>query len=366
MRPALFVAIAFASASAIAQTSPSAIQREIITRAVHSTIDRQKTEWDDWKNADDHRVVLLADETMPFPKFADGDAMEYRASIFMENRALSSQLEKAPILTLRDWKLIPRSDCSGTPEALPAVRLVPPSTIERVFKGKPLDPSVALAIRMTTPVLSPDGRQAALYLEYVGSHVDDSGRQLTTMSRNDRPSEWDDINEIGRLLPIDAATPQECEISVDDRAVMTSALTWLTSQKGHFDLLGLFDRGGSPSDWRYQLRSGDCHVDVGEGTLAQLQRRNTAEQTFDPSTLPIAGVRTLDVGDSRIWSEPSVLVSLPAYGNDIAILFMTYRTASRKPEDIVETSSYLVVVRRSDSGSWSVVWTNVLESVMIT
>jgi hypothetical protein len=142
---------------------------------------------------------------------------------------------------------------------------------------------------------------------------------------------------------------------------MTAALQWLTRKHGEFDLVGLTDSTPEPAECRRLQRESRSPVEVPEVTLAQLSRRNEEVLEFDTSIFSINGVRNLAAGDTRVWSRPSVLVSLPAYDGDVAILSMTYRTASEIPE----TATYLVVMRRS-LGDWSVVWSTVQEGVIVS
>jgi len=185
---------------------------------------------------------------------------------------------------------------------------------------------------------------------------------MTRKSDHNRPGEWDAMIQSDHLFPPAKPIGQEREISAIDRAVMTAALQWLVAKRGAFDLVGLADSPPAASDWHSRQGESDPSFDVPESTLAQLSRRNSEELEFDTSLFSVKGVRNLTATDDRIWTRPSVLVSLPAYdGDDVAILSMTYRTSG----DIPETADYLVLLRRAN-GEWSVVSTTVQEGVIIS
>lgn len=347
-----------------AQTQPTAQQREVIEWVIRSLISEQKQDWSDWSTAADRRVVLLANETMALPEFAADDYQLAYAlrTLRAERSGLYTQLKDAPVVDLGTWKPELPNHCGYENAALPEVNVVPARTLARHFSGEGLDASVALVIRMSNPVFSTDGSTAAVYAEAVGSHVENSYRQLISLTRKgDRPGEWDAMIHNARLLPPAEAAPQEREIGATDRAVMTVALQWLKTTRGEFDLVGLADFPPPPSEWRRREREAESPFEAPEAALAQLSRRNREQLVFDTSIFSVTGVRNLAAHDSRIWSRPSVLVSLPAYDRDIAILSLTYRTSDEAPA----TANYLLVVRRSGE-QWSIVWTTVREGVIIS
>ncbi len=348
-----------------AQPNPSAQEREVIEWVIHSLIQEQQYVWRDWSGAGDRRVVLIADRTIPFPTFADDDyGLNYAAEKLKTEQAnLYAQLRSASIIDLGTWTPASPNRCGQDDELYPTLRVVQARMLSPVFSGKPLGVTAALAIRLSTPVFSGDGRTAAVYVEAVGSHVDNSERQLISLKRkNDGPAEWDALIQSDRLFPPAKATAQERQISSVDRAVMTAALQWLVTKQGEFDLVGLADFSPSPAEWNLRQRESNSSFDIPESTLAQLARRNGESFDFDPSIFSIKGVRNLPTGDHRIWSRPSVLVSLPAYdGSNVAILSMTYRTSS----DIPETANYLLILRRSN-GEWMVVSMTVQDGVIVS
>ena len=346
-----------------AQANPTAQEKEVIEWVIRSLIEQQKHDWDDWSAPADRRVVLVAGETIPFPTFADNDdGLKYALEALKAERSdLYTQLRTASIVDLGTWKPAPPTRCGQQDETFPQVSVVPARTLARTFKGEGLDVSVAPVIRASTPVFSKDGRAAAVYAEAIGSHVENSHRQLISLTRkSDRPGEWDAMIYNDRLFSPAKPMAQEREISTTDRAAMTAALQWLVTKQGEFDLVGLTDFPPDPAEWRRQ-RESEPLFEVPEATLAELSRRNGEELVFDPSIFSIKGVRNLAADDKRIWSRPSVLVSLPAYDGDVAILSITYRTS----EEIPETAGYLVLMRRSN-GEWSVVCTAVQEGVIVS
>lgn len=350
--------------SLAAQTNPAPQEKEVIEWVIRSLIQQQKYDWSDWSAPADRRVVLVANETIPFPTFDDDDyVLKYAVeSQNAEWGDLDTQLRSASIVDLGAWIPAPPNRCGHEDDAFPQVNVVPARTLTRTFEGEGLDASAALVIRMSTPVFSTDGRAAAVYAEAIGSHVENSRRQFISLTRKrDRPGEWDAIIHSDRLLSPAVPLPQEREISTTDRAAMAAALQWLVTERGEFDLVGLTDFAPDPAQWRRRQRESESPFDVPEATLAQLFRRNGDGRVFDASIFAIKGVRNLAADDERIWSRPSVLVSLPAYAGDVAILSITYRTAGEIPE----TAGYLVLMRRS-GGEWSVAWTTVQKGVIIS
>ncbi len=364
LRRVLSLAIVLSVSSLSAQPNPMPQQKEIIEWVIRSLIEQQKQDWNDWSASADRRVVLLANETIALPTFAADDyGLNYALeSLNAEGSDLSTQLRSARIVDLGTWKLAPHRRCGREDEAFPQLNVVPARTLIRTFKGEGLDSSVALVIRISTPVFSKDGLAAAVYAEAIGSHVENSHRQLISLTRKrDSPGEWDAMIHSDRLFPTAKPMPQEREINTSDRAAITAALQWLVTKRGEFDLVGLADFPPDPTEWRRRERESESSFEVPEATLAQLCRRNSEELVFDPSIFAIEGVRSLAADDKRVWSRASVLVSLPAYDGDVAILNMTYRTS----DEIPETADYLVLMRRS-SGNWSVVWTAVQEGVIVS
>ncbi len=335
-----------------AQTNPTPPETEVIERVIRSLIEQQRHDWDDWSNAADRRVVLVANETIPFPALA-GDDMRFAVeTLKAERNDLYTQLRSASIIELGTWKS----------EDLPQIKVVSAPELAPTFAGEGLDAAVGLVIRVSTPVFSKDGRTAAVYAEAIGSHVENAHRQLIVLTRkSDRDGEWDAVIDGGRLFSSPKPTAQEREISATDRAAMTAALEWLVTKRGAFDLVGVTDFPPDPAEWRRRQRESKASFEVPEPTLAELFRRNSEVLEFEPSTFSIKGVRKRAPGDKRTGSRPSVLVSLPAYGGDIAILSMTHRTS----DDTPRTATYLVVMRRSGA-RWSVVWTTVREGVIVS
>lgn len=348
-----------------AQTHPTAQEKEVIEWVVHSLIQQQRYLWSDWSRPEDRRVVLVADRTIPVPTFSDDDyGLSYAVdSLKTKYNDLYGNLRNAGLIELGSWRpAAPTSFCQQD-DSYPEVKVVPARTQMQAFKGAPIPDTVALVIRFSTPAFSRDGRAAAVYAEAIGSHADNSERQLITLTRKDaRPDEWDAVIQSDRLFPLPEATAQERRISTVDRSVMTAALQWLVEKRGEFDLVGLADFAPSPAAARLTLRESNVSFDIPESTLAQLDRRNAKMLEYDPSIFAIKGVRDLPTGDTRIWSRPSVLVSLPAYdGSDVAVLNLTYRTSSAVPE----TATYLMVLRRSND-EWTVVSTCVEEGVIVS
>jgi len=122
------------------------------------------------------------------------------------------------------------------------------------------------------------------------------------------------------------------EVSAMDRAAITDALRWLLAKRGEFDLVALTDIPPTPVEWRLSQKESPSPISVPESALAQLSRRNSDPLSF----------RYLDLLHQRVLS-------------------LTHRTADVVPD----VSEYFVVLRRGAEG-WSVIWSYVRESVIVT